>query len=158
MSSLTDHNNKVVAKYWKDFRSNGTNLFLARCYSKVRQGTGKSFHYTIGSFENMMYFEDPKERNKQLHVMTAILFKNEIEFIFEKRRAFRVDATLPLSHLDLFAWMKQTNPEMYEKFKIYLSKKLLSKATEGNCSEKEIKEYIQICIWSWLKDVFIKLY
>jgi hypothetical protein len=105
-----------------------------------------------------MYIEDPEERNKQLHIHTAILFKNEIEFIFENRRAFRVDAAFPLSHLDLFAWMKQTNSGMYEKFKIYLSKKLSCIATEGNCSEKEIKEYIQICIWSWLKEVFIKLY
>lgn len=146
----------MIIKYWSEFDKTGLHYTLARCYRAI--GKPKTLNDKFEIFKNSMYVKDINERQKNMIRVVSMIFKQEVDFIFENRRSIRQDSTtVSLTGLILFEWMKKQNYESYRNFKGAISGRLNGVALSGNFTEIDIKNVIANEIYNFLGYYFLKL-
>ena len=113
-SVIVNSNNLKIAQYWSEFNKSGKSHTIAICYSAVRRG---DIHDEIAYFKKTMYCLN-KADIKILQKNAVLLFwSTEIEYIYKYIRHICEGDAFPLSHLELFKWMKEQDCDNYKKFK-----------------------------------------
>ncbi len=104
----------------------------------------------------IMGIEDKKRRKEQLVLFVGILFPDEIDYLYEKRREIRKSKSLTfLEEFYLFEWMGDKNIIQYQKFKEGLGNVLEEVANSCQYSDFQIKHLIAYTLSRFLDDVYI---
>ena len=112
-STNSEHNKRVIDKYWKDFKKSGKDFTLGRGYYALTQD---NLTDKLNSFSNCMFIRS-EDRTKQLMSLVMMFFQDEIRSIIANRKKIRELGDLSsLERSELFLWMKQTNPREYILF------------------------------------------
>jgi hypothetical protein len=145
---LSERNNRAVLDYWKGYTGHKS---LAICNGAVQ---GRTFEEKIGSVANTMYTERSVERIKKMTEIIEVLFSTDIQLVYDRRSAIRLNPYISLSSSELFRWMKEKDENLYNHFKKFLSEILIGIRSE---TEAKMKDKIVWLISYALGTCFISL-
>ena len=147
---LSKENYRKVLEYWKSYPKD-QHKSLARCYYGMH---GNRIQDKIDAVENTMYTERSKERIQNMKAIIEVLFSGDIQLIWERRSAIRINPNISLTSSELFLWMKEKDEVLYNDFKKYLSEILNEIRSE---LEAKMKDKIVWLISYVLGNYFISL-